>query len=219
MQGCSAAGMQGCRDARRGFRARAAGSLVRVSEVLIRAVRPDEWERMRDFRLEALRDEVAAIAFSASLGEVAAHPDELWQARARAGSEDAGTDARQRSFVAVDGETWLGTLTVLIADAGDADYTGHVLTARAADVVGVYVSPSARGRGIVQALLDAAAEWTCARGLPELRLLVHAQNPRARRAYEKSGFALTGEVVEIGTELELAMVRPLCDGSLARILQ
>ena len=177
--------------------------------VVVRAVAPDEWRRMREFRLEAVRDEAAPVAFLASPEQVAAFPDELWRERALAGSEAAGADARQRAIVAVGDGAWIGTLTVLVTEAGGADFTGQTVEVRTADVVGVYVAPSARGRGVVQALLDAAAEWVAVRGLAELQLFVDVRNPRAQRAYEKAGFALTGDAIELDGRHELRMARPL----------
>lgn len=141
--------------------------------------------------------------------EAAAQPDELWQQRALAGSENAGPGARQRSIVAVHGVSWFGTLTVLITEAGETDFTGRNLGERTVDVVAVYVSSSARGSGVIQALLDAAADWASAEGFRELQLFVHARNLRAQRAYEKSGFAFTGETLELGASLEYKMVRAL----------
>lgn len=178
-------------------------------EFVVRAVRPDEWKRVRDFRIEALCDEVAPIAFTATLDDALAHPDELWQRRALAGSEDAGRGARQRSLVALDGDRWCGTLTVLITEPGEGSFIGETPSERTADVVAVYVSPSVRGSGIIEALLEAAADWASSQGILALQLFVHAQNLRAQRAYEKSGFAFTGEALELGENRELKMMRPI----------
>lgn len=178
-----------------------------MSEITVRAVRPDEWKRLRDFRLEALRDPDAGVAFLTRYADAAAQPDELWQQRALAGSEQAGGHPRQRSLVAVGGEEWVGGLTVIIRRVGDRGLSGHIVTAREAEVVGVYVSPHARGRGAVQALLDAAAEWAATRNLSEVQLFVHEANRRAQRAYEKAGFTLTGESVILSAGRELKMVR------------
>jgi GNAT superfamily N-acetyltransferase len=194
----------------------AAGTVTAMQEVLIRAVRPDEWERLRDFRLEALRDDAAQIAFLASLEEVAAQPDELWQRRAIAGSEAAEGRISQRTFVADQRGMWLGTATVLITEAGETDFTGRVLKARVCDVVAVYVTPSARGAGVVQRLLDSAAAWVATQELVELQLYVNAKNGRAQRAYEKCGFRRTGDELRLGENVEHLMVLPVPTPSLTR---
>ncbi|HWT33223.1 MAG TPA: GNAT family N-acetyltransferase [Microbacterium sp.] len=179
-----------------------------MSEITVRALRPEEWRRLRDFRLEALRDPDAGVAFLTRYADAAAQPDELWQQRALAGSEQAGGRPRQRSLVAVGGDDeWVGGLTVIIRRVGDRGLSGHIVTAREAEIVGVYVSPYARGRGAVQALLDAAAAWTETQSLAEVQLFVHEANARARRAYEKAGFALTGESVVLSAGRELKMIR------------
>ena len=138
-----------------------------------------------------------------------AHPDEVWQRRALAGSEDAGPGARQRRLVAVDGDHWCGTVTVLITEPGEVSFMGETPRECIADVVAAYVTPGARGNGDIQALLDAAAEWALVQGVPKLQLFVHAQNLRAQRAYAKSGFVFTGEAADIDESHELKMTRPL----------
>ena len=180
-----------------------------MAKLIVRAVRPDEWEHVREFRIEALRDEAAPIAFTATLEQAVAHPDEVWQRRALAGSEDAGPRARQRCLVAVDGDRWCGTLTVLITEPEEVSFIGETTSKRIADVVAVYVTPAARGNGVIQALLDAAAEWALAQRVPKLQLFVHTQNLRAQRAYAKSGFEFTGEATNIDESHELKMTRPL----------
>ncbi|MDW4572519.1 GNAT family N-acetyltransferase [Microbacterium sp. M3] len=170
----------------------------------VRRIRADEWPRVRDLRIEAVSDPDAAIAFLYTPEEELAHDDGFW--RARAARAAAGGEAAQ--FVAeVDGE-WVGTATVLVRPAGIADHTGRTVYVSRADVVGVYVRPSARGRGVIDGLLDAAAEWTAAQGLARLTLDVHADNARAQAAYRRNGFAPTGVrfTARIGPELEMARV-------------
>jgi GNAT superfamily N-acetyltransferase len=52
----------------------------------------------------------------------------------------------------------------------------------------VFVLPAYRGMGVNQAILDALKEWSRARNIFEMRLEVYADNVRAKRAYEKTGF-------------------------------
>jgi ribosomal protein S18 acetylase RimI-like enzyme len=71
------------------------------------------------------------------------------------------------------------------------------------------VRPEHRGTGLVDAMLDAAATWARALGLPALTLDVHDENRRAQAAYRRAGFVPTGErfVGRIGPEI--VMARPL----------
>ena len=178
-----------------------------MASVTVRAVHDHEWRETRDLRLRSLQDEVAAIAFVDNFESASAKPDEFWQERAAGSSLEAGTDAPARQFAAVteDG-TWVGSLTVLIEQAGDKDFEGAVVERSAGAVVGVYLDPAFRGAGIIQTMLDMAVEWLQLRGLDHARLYVHADNLRAQRAYEKSGFHPTGKTLlgSVGEEIEMA---------------
>jgi RimJ/RimL family protein N-acetyltransferase len=171
----------------------------------IRRVRADEWAAVRALRLDALRDPAANVAFLESYDESAARPDELWQQR----TVDASAGERVLQLIATADETWVGTLTVLVQAPGSTDHHGEAVGALRANVVGVYVRPEHRGTGLVDAMLDAAATWARALGLPALTLDVHDENRRAQAAYRRAGFVPTGErfVGRIGPEI--VMARPL----------
>jgi GNAT superfamily N-acetyltransferase len=92
---------------------------------------------------------------------------------------------------------------VLIGHLGAVDERGYI------GLVMVYVSPEARGQGVLKGLVEAAAEWAHAVGRPELLLEVMERNHRAIRAYEKLGFVVTGArhphpYLAVFTELEMA---------------
>jgi ribosomal protein S18 acetylase RimI-like enzyme len=60
-------------------------------------------------------------------------------------------------------------------------------------VISMWVEPSARGRGIGRALLDAVVEWAKERDPSRaIRLSVTDGNDAARRLYERYGFVDTG---------------------------
>ncbi|MCX7552552.1 GNAT family N-acetyltransferase [Marinicella sp. S1101] len=52
----------------------------------------------------------------------------------------------------------------------------------------MYVRKAHRGQGVSQALIDAIRSWFKQQGISEIILHVYAKNPRAIKAYEKSGF-------------------------------
>ena len=168
----------------------------------IRRVHLDDWQASRQLRLDALRDEAASIAFLESYEDAARRPDEFWEDRVRRSAE--GDDAAQ--FVAVDDEALVGTVTVLVQPAGSHDYHGRLIEHRRAVLVGVYVRPQHRGAGLIDALIDAAAQWCRQRDVTELVLDVHRDNVRAQRAYRRAGFAPTGSTVigPIGVEVDMA---------------
>jgi ribosomal protein S18 acetylase RimI-like enzyme len=74
----------------------------------------------------------------------------------------------------------------LVGHLGVVDERGYT------GLVMAYVSPEARGQGVLKGLVDTAAEWSKRAGRSELLLEVMERNHRAIRAYQKLGFAVTG---------------------------
>ncbi len=75
-----------------------------------------------------------------------------------------------------------------------------------ATLVGVYVSPRARGRGVIDALIRAATDWARDAGYPELTLDVHERNVVAIGSYRRAGFDVVGEFVgDDGREIAMAV--------------
>ncbi|WP_432139538.1 MULTISPECIES: GNAT family N-acetyltransferase [unclassified Streptomyces] len=178
---------------------------------VVRAVRADEWKNARELRLDALRDPVAHLAFMETYQDAVSRPDSFWQERVeRAAAGVHGV----RQFVAEthDGR-WVGTVTVLVEEAGATDWAGLPVERRQGHAVAVYVRPECRGSGVIDALFEAVSEWSWQRGLERVRLLVHRDNQRARAAYGRLGFLPTGvtmslvEGEETDAELELARER------------
>ena len=171
----------------------------------VRRVRLSDAARVRSIRLEALADPVADIAYLETRAQAEVQPDEYWQERT-AGVALSGTAAQ---FIAEAGRDWVGTVTVLIPEVGSEDYFGRVAVEGRALVVAVYVRPSHRGRGTLDGLMDAAAEWAAGSGQREIALDVHEDNARARRAYARLGFTATGVTSDGPHGAELEMVRVL----------
>jgi ribosomal protein S18 acetylase RimI-like enzyme len=67
-----------------------------------------------------------------------------------------------------------------------------VLSRRVGEVVAIYVDPPRWGTGAGRALMDAGLDRLAERGFGSVRLWVLAENARARRFYERAGFALDG---------------------------
>lgn len=140
----------------------------------------NDWERVRDLRLEMLRD--TPIAFLETIEAAEANTEDVWRMRANRGSTPGSAQ-----FVAVDATgNWVGTMSGFVDHAG----TGGPL------LVGVYVSPGHRGgaAGVTDALLGAVEEW--AREFSDvLTLHVHEDNARAIAFYRKRGFEATGRTI------------------------
>lgn len=135
-------------------------------------VGPDDWAAWRDLRLEALAD--TPIGFAEWHADALLLGEDDWRTRlSRPGVR----------FLAYDGARAVGMA------GGFRDETGEPI------LFAVFVTPVARGAGVLQALVDAVAAWAA----PDpLVLDVHVDNARARRAYEKLGFVLTGETTPGG---------------------
>ena len=52
----------------------------------------------------------------------------------------------------------------------------------------LYVAPDARGRGLVQQIIDKLIEWSRSRGLSHIELGVYRENTGAISAYQRAGF-------------------------------
>ncbi|GIG58621.1 N-acetyltransferase [Longispora fulva] len=139
--------------------------------MIIRRATMADTAHLRALRIEALAD--APLAFATKLDEALSRPNETWveaTARGAAGVE-------QVQFVAeVDGRI-VGSSIGLARD----DHTY---------VIGVYIQPAHRGRGLLGGIIGALAHWSVACGRPELRLDV--TSAAAQRAYQKMGFVETG---------------------------
>ncbi|MEU1148976.1 GNAT family N-acetyltransferase [Streptomyces sp. NPDC005863] len=164
-------------------------------EYVVRAVRGEEWPRVRELRLAALRDPAAPVAFLETYERAAAQPDAFWRERA----EGASRGEAVRQFVAEGpGGVWVGSVTVLVEEAGADDVFGGAVEARQAHLVGVYVRPEHRGVGATDALFEAAVGWAWSlAGLERVRLYVHEDNPRAQAFYRRFGFVPSGVVVPV----------------------
>jgi GNAT superfamily N-acetyltransferase len=137
----------------------------------IRAVREDDWQVMRDIRLEALRE--APATFGSSYAREVVFTEADWRRRASG-----------YGFFAFLPD--LGGLPVGLAG-------GIEEGAGAAQLVSMWVRPQARGRKVGAALVMAVVDWAHGRGLSQLNLWVTEGNQAARVLYERCGFTLAGE--------------------------
>ncbi|HWH97948.1 MAG TPA: GNAT family N-acetyltransferase [Pseudolysinimonas sp.] len=169
--------------------------------IVVRRVRADEGSRVRDLRLEALADPVASIAFLETTEQALARPDSEWRERAKR----SATAPDQAGFVAVLDGAHVGSVFVFPRRAGEPDYFERVPMVDTATLVGVYVSPRVRGRGVIDALIRAAMDWAREAGYPELTLDVHERNVVAIGSYRRAGFDVVGEFAgDDGREIAMA---------------
>jgi len=160
-----------------------AGSMVAM--VVVREVTLDDWETLRDVRLAALRE--APSAFGSTYAREAAFTAEQWRGR-----------INDRSV------TYFAYLPDNPEPAGLA---GAYVNDGVANVVSLWVRPSARGNGVGEALIGATADWARARDHDSLVLWVTESNTSARSLYDRCGFALTGERQPLPSDPDLPEVR------------
>ena len=85
--------------------------------------------------------------------------------------------------------------------------TACVVAVRPAEIQRIYVDAPWHGRGIAQALMAAMLEHARIAGADRVWLGVWERNPRARRFYEKSGFAIAGDhAFVLGREVQRDLV-------------
>lgn len=151
-----------------------------TDSVTIVRLTPQDWESHRELRLEALATNPEA--FGATYADNAAYDEETWRARLAAVTYwQAREGSMPRGLV--------GLWDPLI-DAGELD--GAEATPF---LIALFVCPSARGRGIGAALVEAVLVEARARGHRRVLLDVRASNRPARALYERLGFVLTDERV------------------------
>ncbi|WNZ10427.1 GNAT family N-acetyltransferase [Streptomyces sp. 11x1] len=170
----------------------------------IRSVRAEEWREVRELRLVALRDPVAHLAFLETYEEAAARPDGFWKERAEGAAE--GVRERRQFVVESAAGEWVGTVTVLVEEAGARDFFGGVVERRQAHLVGVFLRDGHRGKGVGEALFAVAVGWARSAGVERVRLFVNEGNGRAAAFYRRVGFVGSGVTVEGGEGRELEYV-------------
>ena len=163
-------------------------------DVLVRRLVADDWEQARDARLAALAE--APHAFASTLAREQAFDEEVWRSRAGSG----------RTFGAFDGSMIIGLATGIPADDFDGNATPNADPDRdRADqdrdrpgsaqqtwhLVGMWVAPGYRGRGVADALVAAVCDLARAAGASSVTLWVTEVNDRARAFYRRLGFAPT----------------------------
>ena len=131
------------------------------------SVGASDWRAWRELRLEGLAD--TPIGFGELHADALTRTDEDWQ---------AVMDRPGFRVMAFDGGRPIGMA------GGFRDVAGEPI------LFAVYVTPPARGNGVLESLVAAVRAWAAP---DRLVLDVHEDNERAHRAYLRLGFMDTGE--------------------------
>ncbi len=141
-------------------------------DFIIRRLEPEDAPNYRDLRLEAL--ERAPEAFGDSLEEAAERSDSFWR---------KALSGERAFFGAFIGDRLVATANFLQETAIKLSHRGLLL--------GVYVTPDARGKGLASALTDTVLDHARTR-VEQVHLHVGTANHGARKIYEKAGLQLCG---------------------------
>lgn len=167
--------------------------------VLVRATMLDDWQAMREIRLEGLRD--APDAFGSTYARDAAFEPAEWHRRA----------TRDGSFFAFIPEPAAPALLAEPAvPAGLAG--GYEEEPGVVELISMFVRPWARGHGVGEALVDTVVAWAKDRGATSVHLWVTESNKPALRLYERCGFTVTPERQPLPSNPalgEVGMILPL----------
>jgi RimJ/RimL family protein N-acetyltransferase len=140
--------------------------------VELRRVQAGDWQELRQVRLRALAD--APDAFASTLEREAAFPENIWRQRAEGGPASA-------TFIVVEDGIGVGMAAVIAEpDPGRMQ------------LVGMWVDPRHRRRGIAQALIGQAVRWSRDHQAHELLAWVAEPNAAAGKLYARAGFRPAG---------------------------
>ena len=138
----------------------------------VRPTRSEEWAKLRSLRLSALRE--SPWAFASSVDREQKLAEEEW--RRRAG------DRNGVNMVATDDQAWVGMAAGIFED----------VQRRRVQLVGMWVRPQSRCKGIGSLLVEAVCGWAEQHGSREVTLWVANGNAVADRLYRKLAFSPTG---------------------------
>ncbi len=163
-----------------------------MSDVSVRALGGEDWQAYRDMRLAALQE--APEAFTGTFAQEEEFAQSLWLTRMQRSA---------RILATVDG------VAVGIVSVGEAE-------PEVAELFGMWVVPTSRGKGVAWRLMEAATEHARADGKRALQAWVSTENGRAVAFFSSYGFRPSDHRRPMTTDAtvqEMAMTLPLGDDS------
>lgn len=134
-----------------------------------------KWQEYRQLRLEALKE--SPEAFSSRYDEQVNLPDEYWKSRL----EEAAKGASSWLLFARSGESLVGMVGAMRDPANGLK----------AQIISMYVTPEARGRGVAGLLMHAILMVIKESGICQACLTVNLDQAPAVHVYKKFGFNIT----------------------------
>jgi len=168
--------------------------------VKIQVLTSDDWPLWRELRLAALTEAPYAFASRLEDWQGSGDREERWRGRLAI--------PRSQNIVAFLDEEPVGMASgVPTDDAG------------VAELISMWVRPTARGRGVGESLIASVRDWAKRLGAECLRLQVHEANSFASSLYHRCGFrgnSETSGAQQDGGKREKTMTLPLNNASSAR---
>lgn len=146
--------------------------------ITLNVVGADDWERWRDLRLSALAE--APEAFCSSLSDWEHQSERAWRDRL----------------------TNVSTNLIAVLEGEDAGMVSAEVSDNEVELIGMWVAPFARGRGVGDELVRAIINWSLSQQGSKLTLRVLKGNDRAATLYLRHGFEFQSDD---GTEPERLM--------------
>jgi ribosomal protein S18 acetylase RimI-like enzyme len=155
----------------------------------------DDWAGLRDIRLRSIAN--FPLGFFESFAAALALTEEDWRQRGARNTEPTSYQVVART---PHEQQWVGTMAAFVSTGAPSYQPGTPVAdgPPRANLVGVWVDPTFRGRtGVAARLLGAVCAWvTAEHQLDALYLHVHESNHRAIRFYEKNGAVATGDYID-----------------------
>jgi len=141
--------------------------------ITIRQVRTEDWQLVKQIRLQALSD--SPNAFLETVEKAMEMPDDQWLERTRQNAEGLSSTC----WLAFLDDQAVGIAVGVRNSRGDSSPP---------ELVSMWVAPGARGRGLGRLLVEGVALWARQSGASELRAEVTAQNRQVAEFYLRLGF-------------------------------
>lgn len=156
--------------------------------IALRVLTVDDWGAWREMRLQALAEAPGAFGSTRAEWQGAGDTEERWRKRL--------SDVPFNALASIEEEP-AGMVSATAPDE-----------AGTADLISMWVTPSARGRGVGDALIHAVLAWAKRQGARRIALDVVASNEPATALYLRNGFTFVDEVPACG-KCERRMARTI----------
>lgn len=160
-----------------------------MNPITVRATTEDDWLRLKDIRLAALRD--SPTAFATSYAATAARDESSWRNHAR-------EETQPNFWFALNGPQVIGMIGAAAGKEGECN------------LIAMWVHPDFRGTGAAGRLVDTVKTFAHAHGFRRVILCVAPENLPAVRLYSRHGFEFQNEWESMDSFPEIRVQKMSC---------